>query len=125
MTDDRSEIEAQLPLTPLSFHILLGLADTPRHGYGIIKEIDARTEGAMRPRTGTLYTALGRLEGDGLIEETEDRPDPEEDDRRRRYYQLTAAGRAAVRAEAARLDRLVDVAREKNLLPLPGSGTGR
>ena len=106
--------ESSVP-TPLSHAVLLALLDADRHGYGIIKEVERQTEGALRPGTGTLYTALQRLQDEGLIAESPRRPDPE-DDARRKYYRITAAGRAAARAETLRLIRLVAVARDKALL---------
>ncbi len=106
-----------LPLTHLSFQILLALADQDRHGYGIIKEVAQRTDGAIRPATGTLYAAVQRLMDDGLIDQSEWRPeDPESDDERRRYYRLTKYGRAVAAAEAARLAQILSVAQEKDLL---------
>lgn len=101
--------------TPLTYLILLALADAPRHGYGIIKEIEERQGTASAPSTGALYLALQRMEGDGLIE---DAPAPAggEGDPRRRYYCLTRAGLRAAEAESARLVRLVAAAREKKLL---------
>ena len=107
---------AQLPLTPLSFHILLTLVDAERHGYGIMKEIEQRTEGLMSPATGPLYLAAQRLLETGLIEESANRPAPEFDDQRRKYYRLTDFGRRVVAADAIRMARLVDLAREKKLL---------
>ena len=106
--------ESSVP-TPLSHAVLLALLDADRHGYGIIKEVERQTEGALRPGTGTLYTALQRLQDEGLIAESPRRPDPD-DDARRKYYRITAAGRAAARAETLRLIRLVAVARDKALL---------
>ena len=105
-----------LPLSAPAFHVLLALADADRHGYGIILEVEARTRGEVRLRTGTLYTILRRLLDDGLIHETQERP-AEDDDERRRYYTATALGRAVMRAEAVRLAALVDLAREKRVLP--------
>ena len=101
--------------TALSHAILLALADADRHGYGIIKEVTRQTEGALRPGTGTLYTALQRLQDEGLIGESSRSPEPDED-RRRKYYRITPAGRALARTETLRLMRLVTVAREKDLL---------
>jgi DNA-binding PadR family transcriptional regulator len=106
----------QAALTPAVFQILLALADAERHGYGIMKEVEANTRGRMRMGPGTLYGTIKRLLAAGLIEESDERPDPELDDERRRYYRLTAAGRQAVAAEAARLADLVRVARSKRLL---------
>lgn len=109
-------------LTPLTYHVLLALADRPRHGYGIIKEIEARAGEDAAPSTGALYLALQRLEQDGWIEETADRPQPEQDDARRRYYRLTAVGRRAAEAESRRLARLLGAAMEKRLVPASALG---
>ena len=109
--------EGFLPLTHLSFQILLAVADQDRHGYGIIKEIVHRTDGRIRPGTGTLYTAIQRMLDEGTIVESPRRPAPEEDDERRKYYALTPLGRAVARAEALRLASLVGIASEKALVP--------
>ena len=103
-------------ITPLTYVILLALADADRHGYGIIKEIEARLGASAAPSTGALYLALQRMEGEGLVAESPTRP-AADDDARRRYYRITRRGRAAVAAEAARLEALVDAARQKDLLP--------
>jgi DNA-binding PadR family transcriptional regulator len=109
--------EPPAPLTPAVFHILLALADGERHGYGIMQEISARSGGAMRIGPGTLYGSIKRMLADGLIEESDERPDPTLDDERRRYYRLTEAGRRVAASEAQRLADLVGVARAKRLLP--------
>lgn len=111
-----SDIEAQLPLTPLSYHFLLALADEERHGYGVIKEVEQQTRGQMIPATGALYLAAKRLMDGGLIEESEERPDPEFDDRRRRYYKLTDFGRRVASAETRRMVHLVGIAFQKRLV---------
>lgn len=103
-------------LTPAAFHILLALADGERHGYGIMREVAALSDGRMRLGPGTLYRSIARLLADGLIAETEERPDPALDDERRRYYRLTEPGHRAAAAEAARLDGLVHAARARRLL---------
>jgi DNA-binding PadR family transcriptional regulator len=108
-------IQAELPLTPLSYHILLALGSGEMHGYGVMKEIDRQTDGSMKPATGALYLAAKRLVDTGLIEESDARPDPELDDRRRRYYRLTDFGREVMAAETARLANLVKSARAKGL----------
>ena len=100
-------------MTPLTFQILLALADGDRHGYGIIKEIERRSVPATAPSTGALYLALQRMEGEGLIAEASARP---EDDARRRYYRLTEEGRELARQESAHLAALVAVARDKKLI---------
>ena len=114
---DAKDTRKLLPLTPLSFQILMALADGDRHGYGVIKEIEGRTEGFVRPATGTLYAAIQRLMDQDLIVESDWRPDdPDQDDERRRYYRLTEFGRRVAEAEARRLSRIIEVAHEKRLL---------
>lgn len=105
-----------LPLTPFAFQVLLAISDAPRHGYGIIREIDERTGGLIKMRTGTLYTLVQRLLDEQLIEESDDRGHPDDDDERRRYYAVTALGRAVMEAEARRLEALVGEARRKHVL---------
>ena len=105
-----------LPLTPLAFQVLLALADSERHGYGIIREVDERTDGLIRLRTGTLYTLLQRLLDEDLIETSNARPDPDEDDDRRKYYKLSALGRDVLAAEARRLESLLGEARRKQVI---------
>lgn len=108
---------AQQPLQPAAFHILLALARGERHGYALMGDVEALSEGAIRLGPGTLYGSIKRLLADGLIAETDNRPDPALDDQRRRYYELTAAGRKVLSAEATRLARLAAIAAERNLVP--------
>ncbi len=117
-----SEMGDALPLTPAVFQILLVLTDGERHGYAIMKEVEANTRGQMQLGPGTLYRSIKRLLSDGLIEESAERPDPELDDERRRYYRLTALGRRVAAAEAERLAGLVQLAQAKRLLPAPSAG---
>jgi DNA-binding PadR family transcriptional regulator len=105
-----------LPLTPAVLHVLLALADEERHGYGIMREVEARTGGETRLGPGTLYGSIKRMLADGLIEESDERHDPALDDQRRRYYRITNFGRRVAGAEAERLADLVSTAREKKLL---------
>ena len=112
-----SDPRSFLPLTPLAFHVLMALADAGRHGYAIIQEVEARTDGLIRLRSGTLYTLLQRLLVEGLIVESSDRPRSEEDDERRRYYRVTKFGRAVAAAEAERLAALLHHARLTGLVP--------
>ena|SRR6266542_5754964 len=109
--------EKLLPLPLATFHILLAVADEDRHGYGIIRDIELRTEGKLRLSPGTLYRSLQRMVEQGLIVETDERPAPEFDDERRRYYRITPFGRRVARAEAERLASLVDQARGIGLIP--------
>ena len=104
------------PLSGQVFQILLSLADGPRHGYAIILDVRTRSRGEIQLTTSTLYDALSRMVDAGWIGSV-DAP-PAERDPRRRYYELTPAGRVTALQEAARLDRLLACAREKNLLPL-------
>jgi DNA-binding PadR family transcriptional regulator len=113
-TTQQPAAEAFLPLSPAIHHILLALADEERHGYGIMQEI-SRLTGGSRMGPGTLYGTLKRLLSSQLIEEADERPDPELDDERRRYYRLTRLGRRVLRAETARVSVLLDVARAKKV----------
>jgi DNA-binding PadR family transcriptional regulator len=106
-----------LPLRPAVVHILLALADEERHGYGIMREVEGRTGGETRLGPGTLYGSIKRMLADGLIEESDERPDPAMDDQRRRYYRITDFGRRVAGAEAERLSGLVETARDRKLLP--------
>lgn len=110
-----------LPLRPVEFEILLTLAEGERHGYGILQETEARTAGAMRLGTGTMYRALRRLVHDGLAVPTGRRAPDDADDERRRYYAITPLGRRVASAEAARMARLVAAARAVRLLPRPAA----
>ena len=107
--------EDLLPLTPAVFHILLALIDTERHGYAIMSDVAAQTDGQLRMGPGTLYGSIKRMIATGLIEETDERPAPDLDDERRRYYRLTPFGRKVAAAESKRLSKLVSVARGKGL----------
>ncbi len=108
------EVEPLLPLTPAMFHILLALADGEKHGYGIMQEVGSQSNLRLGP--GTLYGSIKRMRAQGLVEESDERPDPEIDDERRRYYRLTDFGQRVVSAEAERLAKLVRHARRKSLL---------
>ena len=108
---------ALLPLTSLTYHVLLALADENRHGYGIIKEVEQRTEGQMELETGTLYAAMKRMRDNDLIEPVPASKRPAGEDSRRRAYRLTAFGRKVLRAESQRLAQLLGIAVEKEVLP--------
>src|SRR5262245_18034426 len=104
-------VESFLPLTPAVFHILLTLADGEAHGYAMMREVTRRSAGSVRLGPGTLYGAIGRLLEDGIIEESEERPDPQMDDTRRRYYRLTKLGSRVLAAEPERRAGPVKAAR--------------
>jgi DNA-binding PadR family transcriptional regulator len=101
-----------LPLPSATFHILMALAAEDRHGYGIIQDVSASTNGELKLSAGTLYRSIQRMLEQGLLIETRDRPAPEDDDERRRYYRITPFGRTVANAEANRLTHLVRLARK-------------
>lgn len=113
---EKRSVEPLLPMTPAMFHVLLALADGDKHGYAIMKEVTRLTDGAVSLSAGTLYGILRRLESEGLVVEKDERPAPELDDERRRYYHLTEFGRRVARAEAERLEDMVELARAKKLM---------
>jgi DNA-binding PadR family transcriptional regulator len=102
-----------LPLKPHWFHVLLSLSSADQHGYGIMQEVLNRTDGKVRLWPATLYGTLKRLMDEDLIEESGDRPAPDQDDARRRYYRLTKLGRRVLNAECQRLEDLVSIIRSK------------
>jgi DNA-binding PadR family transcriptional regulator len=97
-------------LKSADFHILLALTDGPRHGYGIMKEVETESGGGVRLEIGSLYRLLARLLESGLIEDADT-------DERRHYYRITRSGRRALKAEAEHLASLVDLVRSRRLLP--------
>lgn len=115
MSSMQSGVRRHIPNSPLSQAILLALADRARHGYAIRKEVERLSDGALQPRTGTLYAALRRMETDGLIREVSP-PDREDEDPRRRYFEVTGLGTAVAQAESARLLRSLLAAKRKHLL---------
>ena len=106
-----------LPLPTATFHILMALSNEDRHGYAIIQDIEERTGGALRLSAGTLYRSIQRMLEQGLLVETNDRPEPELDDERRRYYRITPFGTQVAKAEARRLHELVRMARASGFAP--------
>ena len=104
-----------LPLKPTWFHILLALSDGAQHGYAIRARAEERSDGKVKLWPATLYGSIHSLEEEGLIEALEGQDDPD-DDARRRYYRLTPLGGDALRAEAARLEALVQAVRSASAL---------
>src|ERR1700722_2787292 len=103
---------AKPPFPAATFHILMSIAEEDRHGYAIIQDVAARTNGELKLSAGTLYRSIQRMLEQGLLIETRDRPSPEDDDERRRYYRITPFGTAVAKAEARRLMQLVKLARK-------------
>ena len=115
MQQENKKPEDLLPLTPATFHILLALANGERHGYSIMQEIAAQTGGTFRIGPTTLYRSIKQMLANGLIIESDERPDPELDDERRRYYRLTDFGCRVAQAEVDRLSRALTIARKTSL----------
>jgi len=113
----RADVEALLPLPTATFHILMAVAEEDRHGYAIIRDVEQRTDGAVKLSAGTLYRSIQRMLEQGLLLETRERPAPEDDDERRRYYRITPFGTAVARAEATRLASLLKLARASGFEP--------
>jgi DNA-binding PadR family transcriptional regulator len=107
--------DALLPLSPSMFYVLVALADGETHGYAIMKEVEQLTAGGVRLSTGTLYGIIKRLLNDGLIRESSATAAASREDERRRSYELTVFGRDVARAEAARLEQTLAIARKKSL----------
>jgi DNA-binding PadR family transcriptional regulator len=106
-----------LPLPPAMFQILVAVADQDRHGYAIMQDVAARTDGALKLSPGTLYGSIRRMLEEGLLVELSDRQRPDDDDERRRYYRITAFGRSVAQAEATRLATLLRQAKAVGLAP--------
>ena len=121
----KTEAESMLPLPAATFHILVALADEDRHGYAVIKDVAARTGGALKLSPGTLYRSMDRMVEQGLIRETSSRLARDMDDERRRYYRLLPLGRAVLKAETARLEALVRHAHARGIRPAAAPALSR
>ena len=110
---DPSKLDELLPLTPTAFHVLVALANGPRHGYGVAREVEELTEGRIVMGPGTLYGTLRRMLGSGLIDEAENPGEEGLHAERRRYYEMTPLGGAALHSESTRLLRAAVVAQER------------
>jgi DNA-binding PadR family transcriptional regulator len=117
MAQKSPQPDAFLPLPTATFHILMAVAEEDRHGYAIIQDVAARTGGELKLSAGTLYRSIQRMLEQGLVIETEERPDPEFDDERRRYYRITPLGAAVAKAEATRMAKMVKWARAMGFAP--------
>jgi PadR family transcriptional regulator PadR len=109
MPDDSSPA----PLSEPSFYILLSLASGPRHGYAVLKDAEALSEGRVTLSVSTLYTSLGRLQEQGLIERIENGDEQPGPGLPRKVYRLTRQGRGALEAEAWRLRGLLAAYRQR------------
>ena len=113
---NRPDVDRFLPLKPTVLHILLTLSDGRSHGYEIMLTVAERSGGAVDISTAVLYRTLSSLRKNKLIEETRERPDPDEDDSRRRYYELTPFGRRVLAAELERLRSVLASRTARSLL---------
>jgi DNA-binding PadR family transcriptional regulator len=118
MPTEHDEVLGLMPLPPATFHILLALINEVRHGYAIIQDVEASTNGELRLSAGTLYRSVARMVEQGLITEVAKRRTVA-DDERRRYYRITPFGTAVARAEMRRLTDLVRLAHATGLKPRP------
>lgn len=107
-----------IPMNPRDYLVLFSLTAEERHGYGIVKDVEEQSAGSVKMDPSNLYRALKRLIQQGLVAESE--PRTEQGTERRRYYSLTDLGDAVVGAEAQRLARLADAARDRQIISGPG-----
>lgn len=117
-----SDVASLLPLRSVDFLIMVMLSQGDRHGYGIMRDVEAHTEGAVRLEAGSLYRTIRRLLDQKLILESARRPASDVDDERRRYYRLSPFGRRVVAAEAGRLRHLVRLAEAAHVLAPEAAG---
>lgn len=110
------DAEIHKPLTPVVFHILLALAEGPRHGYAISSAVEEASQGAVRMGPGTLYGSLQRMGSAGYVEEASDVDSDASHEDRRRYYALTDGGRSALEREARRLHHAASLARATGVI---------
>jgi DNA-binding PadR family transcriptional regulator len=109
------DVDSYLPLPASAMHIIVALAAGERHGYAIMRDIAELSGGSVKMGPGTMYGSIKRMIDQGLVEETDERPDPALDDERRRYYRLTALGQRVGAAEQGRLTALLGAAQLRNL----------
>ena len=115
---ERRDVDPHLPLKPLVLQILIALTDGERHGWSLVRDVQQHGFGKIMP--GNFYRTLRGMLADGLIEESNDRPDPDEDDERRRYFRLTTLGKAVAATEARRLEAIIIDPRARKLLTRRG-----
>ncbi len=112
----KQDVSDLLPMSAVEFIVLLVLTDGSSHGYAIVKEIEARSDGQIKLLPGNLYAILQRLTGSGLIARAAATAGANGADKRRRTYQITAFGREVAAAEAARMQRMVEAAVARDLV---------
>lgn len=112
----KPSVESHPPLKPVVFHILLALAKQELHGYGVIQAVRAQSGGRIKLETGPFYRHLRKLIADGLVVESDSRPE-DDDPRRGAYYRMTERGREVVGAEGRRLAELASLTADLGLMP--------
>ena len=112
---NHDDIDSYLPLPASAMHIVVALAGGDKHGYAIMRDIEELSGGSVTMGPGTLYGSIKRMVDQGIVEETDERPDPALDDERRRYYRLTKLGERVGAAELARLRALLEAAQLRQL----------
>lgn len=115
-----SQSDLSKPLKPMVFDILVILAHGDRHGWSIVKALESEPGRWRKVLPGNLYRTLRDMTEMGFIEESDKRPDPQEDDERRRYFRISSRGRKAAEAEALRLRHRLEAAYSADLLPADG-----
>ena len=110
------ETSSFLPLPTATFHILLALGGEEKHGYAIMRDVELLSEGLVKIGPGTMYGSIKRMLSEGLIEESENRPEADSDDERRRYYRATELGEAVRQAEVERIAKLLKNASSKRAM---------
>lgn len=116
MVTSKVEASSFLPLPTATFHILLALRDQEKHGYAIMRDVELLSEGLVTIGPGTMYGSIKRMLSEGLIEESDTRPDADSDDERRRYYRATELGEAVRGAEVERIAKLLKNASSKRAM---------
>ncbi len=109
--------EDHLPLSPRFFHVLLALGQDTMHGYGIIQAFEGLSDGSETLFPGSLYSTLSKMVATGLLQEVAPPSGEASGGPPRRYYRATAFGKAVAHAESERMERLLTVARTRNLAP--------
>jgi DNA-binding PadR family transcriptional regulator len=117
MKPEQVEPASFLPLPSATFHILLALRNEEKHGYAIMRDVETLSDGAVKIGPGTMYGSIKRMLAEGLIEESDERPDPDMDDERRRYYRCSALGERVCGAEVERLTKLLKNASPRRAVP--------
>jgi DNA-binding PadR family transcriptional regulator len=115
--EDEREPRDLLPLQPADFQVLLLLAEGPLHPYGLSKAVEAKAELGVELGIGSLYRMLNRMKSAGLIDEADGEETSHGPAARRRVFRLTGFGRRVARAEARRLEAVVEAARARDFLP--------